>query len=226
MEVELFAERRWDNGGVGMALIRDGNGTRSFETLLRYRDAAIAEFWRALRTLKALQAEPAVSELPVAVPALVDARPSRSAARPTEVPRPGPNEPERRPDVGPVRGLEYVLPEPPASGGTLHEPAATWMPNEPEIDRAPHARSASSSLTNLRAPSDLCQPRPIGWFGEPGQPAVRTRPQLHRCPAPFPGRTWLHPRDTRRSNPSPVRRAAPPPDRALAGVPAISQIVG
>ncbi len=29
MEVELFEERRWENAGVGMALIRDGNGTRS-----------------------------------------------------------------------------------------------------------------------------------------------------------------------------------------------------
>ena len=33
MEVELFEERRWEDAGVGMALIRDGNGTRSFETL-------------------------------------------------------------------------------------------------------------------------------------------------------------------------------------------------
>ena len=49
-------ERRWEDAGVGMALIRDGNGTRSFETLMRYRSAAIAEFWRALKTLKALQA--------------------------------------------------------------------------------------------------------------------------------------------------------------------------
>jgi hypothetical protein len=61
METELFAERRWDNRGVGVALIRDGNGTRSFETLMRYRSAAMAEFWRALRTLKALQAEQATS---------------------------------------------------------------------------------------------------------------------------------------------------------------------
>ena len=38
----------------------DGNGPRSFETLLRYRGAAMAEFWRALRTLKALQAEEAL----------------------------------------------------------------------------------------------------------------------------------------------------------------------
>ena len=53
--------RRWDNAGLGIALIRDGNGTRSFDTLLRYRGAAMAEFWRALKTLKALQAEQARS---------------------------------------------------------------------------------------------------------------------------------------------------------------------
>jgi hypothetical protein len=65
MEVELFEQRRWDNGGVGVALIRDGNGTRSFETLMRYRGAALAEFWRALRTLKALQAEQAANAVDV-----------------------------------------------------------------------------------------------------------------------------------------------------------------
>ena len=56
-QVELFAERHIAGGGVGLALIRDGNGTRSFETLLRYRCAAMAEFWRTLCTSKALQAE-------------------------------------------------------------------------------------------------------------------------------------------------------------------------
>jgi hypothetical protein len=62
IEVELFAERQWADGGLGLALIRDGNGTRSFETLLRYRGAAMAEFWRALRTLKALQSEQAAGQ--------------------------------------------------------------------------------------------------------------------------------------------------------------------
>jgi hypothetical protein len=52
LEVELFEERRLANSSLGLALIRDGNGTRSFETLLRYRGAAMAEFWRALKTLK------------------------------------------------------------------------------------------------------------------------------------------------------------------------------
>jgi hypothetical protein len=42
IEVDLFAERLLAvrDGGVGLALIRDGNCTRSFETLLRYRGAA------------------------------------------------------------------------------------------------------------------------------------------------------------------------------------------
>jgi hypothetical protein len=57
IETELFAEHRWDGGDLGLALIRDGNGTRSFETLMRYRGAAMAEFLRALRTLQALQAQ-------------------------------------------------------------------------------------------------------------------------------------------------------------------------
>ena len=96
MEVELFEERRWEDAGVGMALIRDGNGTRSFETLMRYRGAAMAEFWRALKTLKALQAEARadaaaaaeVPELPAAPPALVDVPRLRPAARPEDRPSP------------------------------------------------------------------------------------------------------------------------------------------
>jgi hypothetical protein len=46
-----------DSGDLGLALIRDCNNARAFDTLLRYRGGTLAEFWRALRTLKALQAE-------------------------------------------------------------------------------------------------------------------------------------------------------------------------
>jgi hypothetical protein len=35
LEVELFEHRRYRNAGGGLALVRDGNGPRSFETLLR-----------------------------------------------------------------------------------------------------------------------------------------------------------------------------------------------
>jgi hypothetical protein len=59
LEVEVLAVRRYGDADLGLALIRDGNGTRSFDTLLRYRGAALAELMRSLRTLKALQAEPA-----------------------------------------------------------------------------------------------------------------------------------------------------------------------
>ena len=89
LEAELFEERRTASGGLGLALIRDGNGARSFDTLLRYRGAAIAEFWRALRTLKALQAEQALetacrpcrTRAPAAARAAATARPSPAAER-------------------------------------------------------------------------------------------------------------------------------------------------
>ena len=59
MEAEVLEFRSYEDANAGLALIRDGNATRSFDTLMRYRSAAMAEFWRALKTLKALQAEQA-----------------------------------------------------------------------------------------------------------------------------------------------------------------------
>jgi hypothetical protein len=57
MEAEVLDFRRLDDGGgLGLALIRDGNGTRSVETVMRYRNAAMAELLRAQKTLHALQA--------------------------------------------------------------------------------------------------------------------------------------------------------------------------
>ena len=124
MEVELFEERRWEDAGVGMALIRDGNATRSFETLMRYRGAAMAEFWRALKTLKALQAEPAEEQ--AAGAQVVEMAPRQSRAPARVVSGPAPNEPEGRPLS------QYVIPDQAGPGRTLHEPAASWIPNEPE----------------------------------------------------------------------------------------------
>jgi hypothetical protein len=127
LEVELFEERGYSNASPGLALIRDGNGTRSFETLLRYRGAAMAEFWRALKTLKALQAEQTAMELQEAVPA----SPLRPAAQPPRAAHARPNEPERHSISTPESRLEYLLPDRPAPDA-LHEPAAAWTPNEPE----------------------------------------------------------------------------------------------
>jgi hypothetical protein len=56
MEAELLEFRSYEGASPGLALIRDANGTRSIETLVRYRNAAMAEFTRAVRTLQALQA--------------------------------------------------------------------------------------------------------------------------------------------------------------------------
>jgi hypothetical protein len=136
IETELFAERHIPDGGLGLALIRDGNGTRSFETLLRYRGAAMAEFWRALRTLKALQAEQALETGPALAARPREVHPKAPAARPPLAHRLELNEPEG----GAGRPPHYVIPDQPLSGRTLHEAAAPWMPNEPEID--PPAASA------------------------------------------------------------------------------------
>jgi hypothetical protein len=145
IEAELFKERGYGAAGPAVALIRDGNGTRSFETLLRYRGAAMAEFWRALKTLKALQAEQAAEAGPALEAHSVDrhpkAQPTRPAARPPLARRPQPDEPERNPE----RRLEYVPTEPPARGRTLHEPAAPWLPNEPETAARPHGASSLTS---------------------------------------------------------------------------------
>jgi hypothetical protein len=98
LEVDLFAERLAcvADGTLGLALIRDGNGTRSFETLLRYRGAATAELMRSLRMLKALQAERrAAVEQAAGAARPLKAR-AGSAAAPAPIARPRPNEPERR----------------------------------------------------------------------------------------------------------------------------------
>jgi hypothetical protein len=136
LEVELFEERGYANASPGLALIRDGNGKRSFETLLRYRGAAMAEFWRALKTLKALQAEQARDERQaIGANLAVAAHPLRpaAAAQPPIVHRLRPNEPERRSAPAP-EGLEFLLPDRPTPGA-LHEPAAAGRQTNPR--RAP-----------------------------------------------------------------------------------------
>jgi len=57
IEAELLAQNMRDTASFGLGMIRDCNGPRAFDTLVRYRGATLAEFWRALRTLKALHAE-------------------------------------------------------------------------------------------------------------------------------------------------------------------------
>jgi hypothetical protein len=170
IEADLFAERSWGaNPNAGLALIRDGNGTRSFETLLRYRGAAMAEFWRALRTLKALQAEQA-QPVEHAAGAALAAPDRRPAARATVAPRATPDEPER----GAERRLDYVLAAPGAPGRALHEQAAPWMPNEPEAGSARHAPAAPASRTTP-------QPQPLVGQTVAGDGAPASAAALLQC---------------------------------------------
>ena len=133
--------RSYEGANAGLALMRDANGTRSVETLLRYRGAAMAELARALKLLKALQAEQAVATGPD-----LNAHPQRSAGRPPLAQRPQPDEPER----GSAPRLDYVMPAPPVPGPALHEPAAPWRPNEPE----PHQRAAPAPARPDCAPNE------------------------------------------------------------------------
>jgi hypothetical protein len=144
IEAELFEERRSADGGLGLAMVQDGNGTKWFETLLRYRGAAMAEFWRALRTLKALQAEQALETGPALAAHPLQTHPMTPAARRPLVRRPQPDEPER----AAAPRLEYVPSAPSLPARTLHEAAALWLQEEPETGRARHAAPTPASRTN------------------------------------------------------------------------------
>jgi hypothetical protein len=135
IETELFELRRGD-GNLALALIRDGNGTRAFDTLLRYRGSALAEFFRTLRLLQALQDQARA----IVVPA-----PARTA------PSPQPNEPKHRrnPDesgrawsIGPGAGLTHVARRHPGTPG----PAASSGPRPPgSCDQGSEAVPSRSS---------------------------------------------------------------------------------
>jgi hypothetical protein len=174
-QTELFAERGYGGAGPAVALIRDGNGTRSFETLLRYRGAAMAEFWRALRTLKALQAERAVAPemsagghsaaertAPTAA-ARIAPRPMRDHAASRRKPdesrqQAQPDEPKR----AAARRLAYLPSEPDAGGRTLHEPAATWLTNGPETGAQ---LAPASAVRSNPKPHPQLEPRRRGALG-------------------------------------------------------------
>jgi hypothetical protein len=155
IEAELFIYRCRDDANLAIGLIRDGNGTRSIETLLRYRGAAMAELMRALRTLKALQAV------------------GRDVA-PAPIAGPRPNKPERRsisdyvtsdqpspaaPSTGSRRagrqtnlslvgiGTQAPVPCPP------REPALPSRPNEPE-----NAQESTAEPESVSRRRDLSHP--------------------------------------------------------------------
>ena len=56
-----IANHRDRQVALGYGLMRDGNGPRALETLLRYRGSVLAELFRSLAALKLLQADPCVA---------------------------------------------------------------------------------------------------------------------------------------------------------------------
>jgi hypothetical protein len=116
IETELFACREGGEKNLALALIRDGNATRSFDTLLRYRGSALAEFFRALRMLQALQDDAKAIVVPV------KAAPKMSAPQER-------NEPEARGNAGLIvppatSAMAYLA----SMGQVLGDPAALMPP--------------------------------------------------------------------------------------------------
>jgi hypothetical protein len=165
IEAELFAremEGPFGDGDLGLALIRDGNGARAFDTLLRYRASARAELFRALRTLRELQAETraeaqVVSELPNQPEARSNPRQSRAGAASAMPPVPGSATPS--PGAAPGLGVDPALVR--QAAGPLHHPNRRSNPMAAEIlaKSASQVTSAGIVQSSLNGPkvSDLCR---------------------------------------------------------------------
>ncbi|MGH6945272.1 MAG: hypothetical protein ACREH6_13760 [Geminicoccaceae bacterium] len=169
IEADLFAKNAYvDRHGflasAATILARDCRGTHAFDTLLRYRGTTLAEFWRTLRTLKALQAEEAearVVDEPVPEPASVPvlefkraraampdhpAGPSLDPAAPSEPDvREKPNEPERRGNPGDSRPAtpafepdRPAIGAPPAARRDLRRLERRGRPQEPDAASDPN----------------------------------------------------------------------------------------
>jgi hypothetical protein len=132
IEADMFRERRCptvSDYSPGLGMIRDGNNSRSFETLLRYRGAAMTELLRALKALRALQAE--------ADPAPARRRRGRPIVRPNE-----PEKARRINDLAPQATAAAGASQPLASGRDL---VATARP--PLVPSTiPDERSAESLM--------------------------------------------------------------------------------
>jgi hypothetical protein len=163
IEAELFERHGYDNASLGLALIRDGNSSRAFDTLLRYRGSALAELWRALRLLKALQAEaaqqdgPGAAVLPEPQPHVIhDLAPALPPApqTPVEVALEPPIEPEtcRTPGENPLQPAADA-PEAGSSGRPDAERAAPELEAQPE----PHTQP----------PASRAQPKELAASGNP-----------------------------------------------------------
>jgi hypothetical protein len=141
LEAELFARNMLDGRGLGLALIRDCNGARAFDTLLRYRGGTLAELWRALRTLKALQAErAALAPEPAAPP----------EPRLLPEPREKPIEPDARTNADIAAGVAERAP--------LAEAEPVRLPHRAPLTAGDAARVRAIEPERRARPTDAAPP--------------------------------------------------------------------
>jgi hypothetical protein len=158
IEAELFGHYLRGERNLGVALIRDGNGARAFDTLLRYRGATLAELWRALRLFKALKAEPAASMAPRAMrgapepqaDAAPDEQPIEPEARriPDIATLPPADQPEAE-DLPDLNDAEHAAPnpaEPRENPPVRHGSVRRENPKEPETRRNPARMPCAAGL--------------------------------------------------------------------------------
>jgi hypothetical protein len=165
IEAQLFA-RMMEGGNMGLALIRDGNNAGAFDTLLRYRGGTLAEFWRALRTLKALQAEGHAQQVHEAARTRRPDEPEHPR-NPGEWGRPGNqvNEPAGNPALAWLPPWPFPAPAP-APGG----PAPCVQPIEPEMrgKPGPAPRSPRAEIGQKSQNASLLAGTALVPFGRPG----------------------------------------------------------
>jgi hypothetical protein len=167
LEAELFAHNHLAGGSLGLALIRDCNGARSFDTLLRYRGGTLAELWRALRTLKALQAERAAQVVREAARTQRPDEPERRG-NPDDSGRPGSqvDEPTGNPALAWLSPWPFPTPAPPAPGG----PSPCEQPIEPETrgKPGPAPRSLRAEIGQKSESVSLLAGTALVPLGRPG----------------------------------------------------------
>ena len=169
IEAELFAREMdgpFGGGDLGLALIRDGNGARAFDTLLRYRGATQAEFSRALRLLKALQAEAAQAAAPPRRPR------TQLEATAEQAPLGAlPNKPEARGNPGetlPTAGAD--------EGAAVRDTQQAARTAEPATgDREPAHRSEAPGRSNP-TPAGILAQSALRHLDEPARSPLPIRP--------------------------------------------------
>jgi hypothetical protein len=186
LEAELFEENHLPGRSLGHALIRDGNRSRSFDTLLRYRGGTLAELWRALRTLKALQAEQAAMPRPaVPMPQLM-IEPKRGCACSMELApeQEAEDQPHAKPIEPEVLGNPGESePVPPANEPAQHPRAAHAAASEPDpLPAASLARLQRGAEPNEPAEDEAA----ARWGARRTAPEAIAPPRECRNPAALP----------------------------------------